>query len=305
VLRRAATLTCVVSGFSRTVAVHARNIHNVNRITCIICIVNDAGFDLNLLVVFDALLIERSVTRAAQRVGLSQPAFSNALARLRSAIGDPLFERRDSAMSATPRALAMAAPVQAALAEMRHVLRFPAHPETSSPTITIEANEYARCLILPAATALLQKRAPLVRLNVCGRSGSSMRTADLILDWAGVERRGASAVILRDVLVGVAARAVRRRSADAVVGSANGHRIADSLSALCLASQTDAVAYVPLRLARRFSVGLHLKLFKLQTPQRLRLELAWQAESESAEAAAMVKNCIVDAARRLAGGRGL
>ena len=267
---------------------------------------NVARFDLNLLVVFDALFAERSVTRAAERVGLSQPAFSNAIARLRSAIGDPLFERKGGAMSPTPRAIAMAPPVQAAVAEMQRALELRSESVVAPPPrVTIGANDYARCLVIPAAMPLLRKRAPLVRVDIRDVSADCPPGPDLVVDWAGADRRAASAVILRDVLAGVVARGVRRGSAGAVIGGADAHRTADSFSALCLASQTDAVAHVPLRLAKRFSAGLHLKIFRLRTSHRLQLELGWQAESEPGEAVVLVKNCIVDAARRLAGRRAL
>jgi DNA-binding transcriptional LysR family regulator len=60
---------------------------------------NISGFDLNLLLVFDAVLAERSISRAADRLDLSQPAVSNALARMRKATGDRLFVRLGNAMS--------------------------------------------------------------------------------------------------------------------------------------------------------------------------------------------------------------
>jgi len=71
--------------------------------------------DLNLLVIFDALIEERNVTRAAQRVALSQPAFSNALSRLRHHLKDDLFIRRPEGMIPTPRALEIAPQIRAAL----------------------------------------------------------------------------------------------------------------------------------------------------------------------------------------------
>ena len=109
--------------------------------------IEDAGaFDLNLLVVFDALLTDGNVTRAARRVGLSQPAFSNALRRLRARIGDPLFERRGGGMRPTLRALAMARPVRLGLAEFRRALSGSGLPE-GTRTVTIAANSYARCIL--------------------------------------------------------------------------------------------------------------------------------------------------------------
>ena len=72
--------------------------------------INLAGLDLNLLVVFDALITEGSVTRAGDRVGLSQPATSNALARLRRMTGDPLFFRTAAGLRPTPKARGVCGP---------------------------------------------------------------------------------------------------------------------------------------------------------------------------------------------------
>lgn len=71
--------------------------------------------DLNLLKAFDALLTERAVTRAGQRIGLSQPAMSAALVRLREVFRDPLFIRTQTGMEPTLRATQLALPVQDAL----------------------------------------------------------------------------------------------------------------------------------------------------------------------------------------------
>ena len=81
-----------------------------------------AGVDLNLLVAFDALMDERSVTRAASRLSLSQPGMSNALARLRKLFGDPLLVREGLALVPTPRAEALRQPVRDALAIIRGAL---------------------------------------------------------------------------------------------------------------------------------------------------------------------------------------
>ncbi len=80
---------------------------------------NISGIDLNLLVAFEALIDERHVGRAARQVGLSQPAFSNAIARLRTRLGDPLFVRTAQGMMPTPRADQLAGPIRSALALLR------------------------------------------------------------------------------------------------------------------------------------------------------------------------------------------
>jgi DNA-binding transcriptional LysR family regulator len=84
-----------------------------------------AGIDLNLLVLFEALLIERNVSRAARRLGLAQPSASNALNRLRALFGDDLFIRTPQEMRPTPRAMALAEPIISALQQVRSALEPP------------------------------------------------------------------------------------------------------------------------------------------------------------------------------------
>jgi len=86
---------------------------------------NISGIDLNLLLAFEALDDERHVGRAAKRVGLSQPAFSNAIARLRARLEDPLFVRTVQGMVPTPRTEQLAGPVRAALAQLRQAFEAP------------------------------------------------------------------------------------------------------------------------------------------------------------------------------------
>src|SRR5262245_27128553 len=82
-----------------------------------------AGVDLNLLVAFDALLEEGSVTRAAKRIGLSQSAMSHALARLRKLLDDRLFVRTGRGLVPTQRALDLRGPIGGALAQIDGALR--------------------------------------------------------------------------------------------------------------------------------------------------------------------------------------
>lgn len=106
---------------------------------------NIRAFDLNLLPVFEALLEERSVSRAAVRVGLSQPALSNAMRRMRDAIGDPLFVRTGRGIRPTPRAEQLAGPVRAALAHTRWALSGePAFdPATTTRRFRLAMNDYS------------------------------------------------------------------------------------------------------------------------------------------------------------------
>src|ERR1700688_5062594 len=92
-------------------------------------VMNWGAFDLNLLIVFDAVMQERSVTRAGGRIGLSQPAVSHALNRLRYMLKDELFIRTPDGMVPTPRAEQLAAPLRRALNDMQLALE----PETFVP----------------------------------------------------------------------------------------------------------------------------------------------------------------------------
>ena len=109
-----------------------------------------AGVDLNLLVALDALLAERSVTRAAERVGLSQPGMSNTLARLRKLFGDPLLVREGLTLVPTPRAEALRQPVQEALSLIEHALhnRPGFDPARDYVTLTVSCSDYSLLMLI-------------------------------------------------------------------------------------------------------------------------------------------------------------
>lgn len=134
-----------------------------------------AGVDLNLLVVLDALLAERSVTRAAGRVGLTQSATSHALGRLRTLTGDPLLVRAPrGAMVPTPRALALAEPVRRALADLSLALRgdAPFDPATARRTFRLAGSDYAELVLVPPLMDRLLVRAPSIDLWVAPAGAS-------------------------------------------------------------------------------------------------------------------------------------
>jgi LysR family transcriptional regulator, mexEF-oprN operon transcriptional activator len=130
--------------------------------------INLGRFDLNLLVALDALLAERSVTRAAARVGLGQSAMSHNLARLRALFGDELLTRAPEGMRPTPRALALADPVRVALAQVAAlVARDQAFdPRTAERLFRIGLPDSVEVLLGPALLAHLREAAPGVRLRL-------------------------------------------------------------------------------------------------------------------------------------------
>ena len=96
---------------------------------------NISGIDLNLLLAFEALMDERNVGRASKRVGLSQPAFSNAIARLRVRLEDSLFVRTAHGMIPTPRAERLASPIRSALSQLRQTFEA---PESFDPSVSAQ-----------------------------------------------------------------------------------------------------------------------------------------------------------------------
>jgi DNA-binding transcriptional LysR family regulator len=123
---------------------------------------NLAGFDLNLLLVFQAMMAERHVTRTGRRIGLSQPAVSAALNRLRGIFDDDLFVRRGNEMAPTPRALALAEPVADALRRVEQALATdaPFAPATMRRDFTVRGVDYVSYLLLAPLMANLAISAP-------------------------------------------------------------------------------------------------------------------------------------------------
>jgi DNA-binding transcriptional LysR family regulator len=129
---------------------------------------NLQAIDLNLLLVFEALMDERNVTRAAARVGLSQPAMSNALARLRRNFDDPLLMRTPDGMMPTPLAQSLIIPVRAALAQLRSALEEkPAfNMSESKRKFHLLANDYAEIMLMAPLLSDLCERAEGISLHV-------------------------------------------------------------------------------------------------------------------------------------------
>lgn len=145
--------------------------------------------DMNLLTVLEALYIERNLTKAAERVGLSQPAMSNALARLRAALDDELFIRQGRKMQPTPRARQVARATQQAFDIIRKNLSGPAEFDTTIPhSFSLCGSEHCELVIMPLLMAQLGQTAANVKVNtVRGRGDYLARLksgeADLVIDY--------------------------------------------------------------------------------------------------------------------------
>jgi DNA-binding transcriptional LysR family regulator len=138
---------------------------------------NLSAVDMNLLVMLEALLDEAHVRRAGQRVGLSQPAASHALARLRDLFDDPLLVRVGTAMVRTPRAEALRKPLAQFVASAQAVLRMDAFdPKTSRRTFRFMLPDLVSHLIMPALVACIARTAPGIRVVLIPWRGPALLT---------------------------------------------------------------------------------------------------------------------------------
>lgn len=128
------------------------------------------GFDLNLIVAFDALMTERNVTRAAHRIGLTQPAMSAALARLRKATGDELFVRGPTGLAPTPRAQDLIGPLRLAISTVSDSLDLDIQfdPQMATQTFTVALSDHPAQRLLPGLASIIAREAPGVNLRALG-----------------------------------------------------------------------------------------------------------------------------------------
>lgn len=145
--------------------------------------------DLNLLTVLEALYIERNLTRAGDRVGLSQPAMSNALSRLRATFDDELFVRQGRTMQPTPKARQLADTTQRALDLMRDGLSAPSTFDTSMKrTFSFCGSEHSELVLLPLLAMRLGEDIRNISLRTVAARGDYLARlqsgeADLVVDY--------------------------------------------------------------------------------------------------------------------------
>ncbi|MBI0539237.1 LysR family transcriptional regulator [Roseomonas sp. KE2513] len=135
-------------------------------------------YDLNLLPIFIALMEERSVTRAAERLGMTQPALSNALSRLRVMLRDQLFIRERYGIQPTAVALELAPGIAEAVARLDDAVlgQQDFNPARAERLLTIAPNGYVEFVLVPAVVARLQQVAPGIRLRLTPYSNDLVET---------------------------------------------------------------------------------------------------------------------------------
>ncbi len=146
-------------------------------------------YDLNLLPVFMALMEERNVTRASERLGITQPALSNALNRLRDTLRDPLFIRERYGMKPTQMAEDLAPVIGAALASLDDVIlgQQAFDPAKATRLFTIAPNSYVEFVLMPAIVSRLREQASDIRLRLTPfgndviETGAMSGTTDMVI----------------------------------------------------------------------------------------------------------------------------
>ena len=136
---------------------------------------NIENLDLNLLIALRALLEERHVTKAAERIGLSQPAMSRALGRLRAMFNDPLLVKGTGGMTLTARANSLQQPLQSIMTEISHMITDPTvEPSEMQGEVVIATRDYEMVAILPDVIKRITDEAPLLNLKIVPLTGDDL-----------------------------------------------------------------------------------------------------------------------------------
>ncbi len=298
--------------------------------------------DLGLLVSLDALLQEGSVTNAARRLGLSTPAMSHALARIRARVGDPILVRSGRGMLLTPRAVALKPEVNAVVLAAQRVLEPERRlvPAELTRTFVVHATDYVLTVLGGAVDRLLRERAPHVSVRfvpnaaddpavlrdqgsdvavgIYGDLPQEMRSRQLLTDrFVCVVRSGhpvrAGSLSLKQFTslehLQVAPRGKPGGYVDDVLREQGlSRRVARAvpyfLTALQLVRETDYVLTISERIARRFAEPLDLVI--LEAPLALRpyaLSLLWHPRVDGDEAHHFLRDVFVEASREVASDR--
>lgn len=299
--------------------------------------VNLAGVDLNLLVALEALLEERGVTRAAARVGLSQPAMSRALGRLRDLFGDRLLVRTPAGLLPTPRAEALAEPLARALAELRSLLGPDGFdPATARGAVRIVTPDYGSLILLPSLLRRLSREAPGLDVEVLpmgtgaddglregradlaigriARAGAGIYRQTLFEDgFACVLRAGHPAAGRLDLetylglahafitITGQGRGVVDGMLAERGLARRVALRIPHFVAASLVVSETDLVLTLPRRAAERLAADARLVVLDAPLPLGgFEVVQAWHERRQDDPAHAWIRRQVLAAAREAA-----
>lgn len=277
--------------------------------------------DLNLLVLLETVLAERSVVRAARRLHVTPSAVSNALARLRQALGDPLVLRGGRGIVPTPRAAALAPSLRRALEDLDRAVHGGAFdPASATGEFTLAIADAGQVVQVPRLASAFARAMPKARLRVVGidtllsSGGLAGTEVDVAIAALPDESAGVHEVRLydeRSVLVArrghpLAGRAVSRRvlgtlrHVDVQVAPGRGYRglaatyarlgisrdvalvVPSFTAAAATVAATDLVATVPESLVRRFGESLGVRRLTPSAPRvSIPIKLAWHDRTEN------------------------
>ncbi|WP_324731499.1 LysR family transcriptional regulator BsrA [Pseudomonas paeninsulae] len=282
-------------------------------------VTNLRQIDLNLLLVFDALMQEQNLTRAAQRLHLSQSTVSNALSRLRQQLGEELFQRTARGMTPTARAQVLYVPVRQALRLLQSGLgpqeRFDPQSEHS---FSLSLNDYAQAALLPLLLERLAKLAPRVEIHVQPDDADTLiqrlesGTLDMAIDYLHFDAPDLNYSPLQEeqlVVIGrvghpafagglsrddyqsarhvsVLPRAGRGSPLEIVLGSARVRRqtalhLPNYLPIPAIIGRTDLLGTVPKRLAEAFAPVYALQMAPLPFDMPpVQISLIWHRQQE-------------------------
>lgn len=263
---------------------------------------NIKDIDLNLLNVFAAIYKEQNISRAAERLGLSQPATSNALNRLRRMLDDPLFIRNARGVTPTPRAQELAEPIEKAFdliqTSINNKSDFKYH--SAKRTFNVAMSDYCEFILMPKVIEWMGNSAPGIRINITPIEGGDLSAdfeqgkLDLAIgnipflndsfrkqrlfeeEFVVLIRRGhpraKDQLSLKDFVelphIIFAPRSVRGSEIDRMLKEKNLQRrvslqVPNFLSLPAIVSKSDHIAITPLRIAQAFRDIYPIKLLKL------------------------------------------
>jgi DNA-binding transcriptional LysR family regulator len=296
---------------------------------------NSASINLKLLVVFDAIMNQRSLTRAGHTLGLSQPAISHALGQLRHMLDDPLFVRAKGEMRPTARAREIAGPLHTALkqidASLTHALPF--DPPKHDLRLRIGMTDYTAFTMLSRIVDRVRAITRRCRIQVHAVTSANFadmlesQEIDLAIASAGfVDNSNASEVLFHEHWV-CARSAVQSVGKDSITLSdylSSDHLVVGEdmtnhidrllmrlqlrrrnvvgmpfcLVAPTLAEQTDVVITLPMRIASGFASAKNIALYHLPFATRgFPVRLAWSRRHGSDPAIAWLRGLIIDACK--------
>jgi DNA-binding transcriptional LysR family regulator len=303
-----------------------------------ICIlsVDIRALDLNLLKAFDAVMTERAVTRAGSRIGLSQPAMSHALSRLRGVFADELFVRASTGMEPTARAREIGPLIAAAIEHIEAALRLATgfDPSTTTATFTAGMAEYAEIALVGTLARTFAREAPGATLRLLPATGRGIveqleRGAfDVAVAFVGnLPAYIDATVLLRDPFVVVARRdhpvAARPMSLEAYAGQNHvlvsprgattgaldrilvdfGLRrrvallIATYLAVPAAVAGSDLIATVPRRVAEQIAANASIAITPLPIDFATTVSMAWHRRAAVDPAQSWFRALLTDAAR--------